>query len=100
MSDEDGIRGQSIEDDRYKLNLSLDFNLGIDSDDVDLREGMDNVDRMLQIGPSLEVTLSETENTRWELYLPVRANFGIDGNGIDESGFTFSPNFSYFREFD
>lgn len=99
-SDEDGVRAQLIEDDRYKLDLSLDFNLAVDSDDVDLREGMDDIDSMLQIGPSLEITLAKTENTRWELNLPIRANFAIDGNGIDESGFTFSPNISYFREFD
>ena len=99
-SDEDGVRAQLAEDDLYKLDLSLDFNLAVDSDDVDLREGMDDIDSMLQIGPSLEITLAKTKNTRWELNLPVRANFAIDGSGIDESGFTFSPNISYFREFD
>ena len=99
-SDEDGLRAQLIKDNRYKLDLSLEFNLAVDSDDVDLREGMDDVDNMLQIGPSLEITLAKTENTRWELNLPVRANFAIDGSGIDESGFTFSPNISYYREFD
>lgn len=97
-SDEKGMRAQLIEEDRYELEMSLDFNLKIDSDDVDLREGMDDVDTMLQIGPSLEVTLAETEKTKWELNLPVRASFAIDSHGVDGSGYNFSPNITYYRQ--
>lgn len=99
-SDDDGMRAEIIEGSRYKLDLSLDFNLAIDSDDVALRAGMDDVDSMLQIGPSLEITLAETEHTNWLLKLPVRANFGISGDGLDQSGYTFAPNVTYFRNFD
>lgn len=98
-SDEKGMRAELVDEERYKLDLSLDFNLKIDSDDVDLREGMDDVDTMLQIGPSLEVKLAETENTRWELNLPVRASFAIDSYGVDGSGYNFSPNVTYYRHF-
>ena len=98
-SDEDGLRAQLLDEDRYTLDLSLDFNLAIDSDDVDLREGMDDVDSMLQIGPSLKVALAKTDNSLWELGLPLRANFGIDSGSINESGYTFSPTLAYFRYF-
>ncbi len=98
-SDEKGLRAQLFDDERYKLDLSLDFNFSIDSDDVDLREGMDDIDSMLQIGPSLEIKLAETESSRWELNLPVRANFAIDSDHIEASGFTFSPNVTYKKDF-
>lgn len=98
-SDERGLRASLFDNDRFKLDLSLEFNLAIDSDDVDLREGMDDIDSMLQIGPSLKVTLAETENSRWELNFPVRANFAIDSDNIEASGFTFSPNVAYFMDF-
>jgi len=99
-SDDNGIRAEIIKDSRYKLDLSLDFNLAIDSDDVDLRAGMDDVDSLLQIGPSLEITLRASEHSQWLLNLPVRANFGFSSDGIDTSGYTFSPNITYFRNFD
>ena len=99
-SDDEGIRAELIKDSRYKLDLSLDFNLAIDSDDVDLREGMDDVDSMLQIGPSLQVTLGETDQSQWLVNLPFRANFGFSEDGIDESGYTFSPNITYLHNFD
>jgi len=98
-SDENGVRAQLLKDDRFKLDLSLDFNLAIDSDDVDLREGLDDVDSQLQIGPSLEISLAKSDNSQWLLNLPVRASFGISGDGVKTNGFTFSPNISYFRDF-
>jgi len=99
-SDDEGIRAELIKDNRYKLDLSLDFNLAVDSDDVDLREGMDDIDSMLQIGPSLEITLSESDQSQWLINLPLRANFGVSEDGVDTSGYTFSPNLTYFRNFD
>ena len=99
-SDDEGVRAQLLDNDRFKLDLSLDFNLAVDSDDVELRAGMPDIDSRLQIGPSLEVTLSEDERNQWLLNLPVRANFGIGSDGIDESGYTFAPNITYFRNFE
>lgn len=99
-SDDQGMRAELLNNDRYKLDLSLDFNLAVDSDDVDLREGMPDVDSRLQIGPSLEVSLAEGEHDRWLLNLPLRASIGVGSDGVDESGFTFAPNLSYFRDFE
>jgi len=99
-SDDEGMRAELLNNDRYKLEMSLDFNLAIDSDDVALRNGMPDVDSRLQIGPSLEVNLHEGDSHQWLLNLPIRANFGISSDGIDESGFTFAPNITYFQDFD
>ncbi len=98
-SDDDGVRAQLLKNDRLKIDVSLDFNYAIDSDDIDVRQGMDDIDSVLQIGPSLEILLSETDNSQWFLNLPLRANFEI-GDGVDGSGYTFAPNLTYFRSFD
>ena len=98
-SDEEGIRAELFNSERMKLELSMDFNLAIDSDDIDLREGMDDIDSRLQIGPSVEVTLAKTDHSQWLLNLPLRASIGIGENGVDESGFTFAPNVTYFKDF-
>lgn len=99
-SDDDGLRAELIKDGPYKLDLSLDFNLAVDSDDITIRAGMPDIDSMLQIGPSLEITLAEDEQNEWLLTLPIRANFGIGNNGFDEFGYTFSPNLGYSRYLD
>ncbi|GHA14545.1 hypothetical protein GCM10008090_25430 [Arenicella chitinivorans] len=99
-SDEAGVRALLLNNDRAKLEMSLDFNLAVDSDDVDLRAGMPDIDSRLQIGPSLELKLAESDFDQWQLNLPIRANFGIGEQGIDESGFTFAPNITYFRNFE
>lgn len=99
-SDEAGVRALLLNNERAKLEMSLDFNLAVDSDDVDLRAGMPDIDSRLQIGPSLELKLAESDHDQWQLNLPIRANFGIGEDGIDESGFTFAPNITYFRNFE
>ncbi len=97
-SDDDGFRAELIKDKRYKLDLSLDFNLAVESDDVDLRNGMDDIGSLLQIGPSLQFKLHGSERDEWLLNLPVRANLEFDG-GIDGAGYTFAPNLTYFNYF-
>lgn len=97
-SDDDGVRAELVLNERYKFDISLDFNLAIDSDDVELRQGMDDIDTLLQIGPSLEVKLKEDEESLWLLKFPIRANIGF-GDGVDSFGYTFAPNITYFRNF-
>ncbi len=97
-SDDDGVRAELIKNKRYELDLSLDFNLAVDSEDVDLRRGMDDIGSLLQIGPSLRFKLGGGERDQWLLNLPVRANLEFD-NGIDDAGFTFAPNLTYFNYF-
>ena len=98
-SDDDGVRAEMVVNDRIKFDMSLDFNLAVDSDDVELREGMDDIDSLLQIGPSLEVNLKETDHSQWLLKLPVRAAVSF-GDGLDSVGYNFAPNITYFRNFE
>lgn len=99
-SDDEGVRAELFNSENFKLEFSLDFNLAVDSDDVDLRNGMPDIDSRLQIGPSLEVKLAQNEHSQWQLNFPIRASIGISGDGLDESGVTFAPNVTYFRDFD
>ncbi len=97
-SDDKGIRAELFNDERYKLDLSLDFNFSVDSEDIDLRQGMPDIDSQLQIGPSLEIMLSKSAQHEFQFNLPFRATFSISGDGIDQKGYTFSPNFSYVHQ--
>jgi len=97
-SDEEGARAQLFEDARYKLDLSLDFNLAFDSEDVALRQGMPDVDHLLQVGPSLQITLNESDSHEWMIRLPLRAAVTL-GDDFDSAGFTFLPDVTYLKDF-
>lgn len=99
-SDDEGVRAELFNSENFKLEFSLDFNLAVDSDDVDLRIGMPDIDSRLQIGPSLEVKLAHSDHSQWQLNFPIRASIGIGDDGLDESGVTIAPNVTYFRDFD
>lgn len=98
-SDDKGIRAQLFKDERYKLDMSFDYNLPIDSSDIDLRRGMDDINSLLQIGPSIEVLFKQTEQYRFKLDLPIRAVFEIGDGGVDQSGYNFSPRLAYTHYF-
>lgn len=88
-----------IDSDRFQLDVSLGFNFAIDSDDIALREGMPDIDSVVQIGPALEIELASSDVDRWEVNLPLRAAFAI-GSDFESRGFTFAPNIAYYRYFD
>ncbi len=98
-SDDEGIRAELFKDDRYKLDFSFDFNLAVKSEDIDLRQGMSDINSLLQIGPSVEVTFKRTKKYHFKLDLPVRAVFEIGGGEIDEAGYNFSPRLAYTHYF-
>lgn len=98
-SDDRGARAEVFKNDKLKLDISLDFNLSIDSDDVDLRRGMPDIANNLQIGPSLEWTLQQSKNHLWKVNFPLRVNIGIDSDGADLDGTTFSPNLEFNQNF-
>ena len=97
-SDDDGMRAELIKDKRYQLDLSLDFNLAVDSDKVELRNNMDDIGSLLQIGPSLQFKLAGGDRNELLLNLPVRANLEFD-DGVESAGYTFAPNLTYFNRF-
>ena len=96
-SDDDGVRAQLFKNERAKLDLSMDFNAQLDSDDIDLRKGMDDIGNIVQIGPSIDVILTKTDKSKLSLNLPFRAALEIGENGLDNRGFNFSPHITYNR---
>lgn len=97
-SDDQGIRAEFVKG-RYKLDISGDFNFAVDSDEIELRDGMEDIANILQIGPSLEVTLQEDTRNQWLINLPVRIATAFDDEGSQSAGATFSPGLGYQRFF-
>ncbi len=92
-SDRHGIRGNLFESDRIELNLSLSASPPTKSDDVEVREGMPDLDSTLEFGPQLDLTLWRSDNQKRNLKLrmPVRAAFTVESSP-EQVGWIFSPN--------
>ena len=52
---ENPIRGRIFRADRIKLDLDFDLNFPVDSEDIDARTGMPDLDLLLEAGPELEL---------------------------------------------
>jgi len=98
--DEEGMRGQLLHSERFKLDFSVAGSLPV-SDSEGAREGMPDLDPVVEVGPSLEVELGESGNRhleweqKWKLQLPLRAAMSVGDPLLDHQGWVFSPTLSW-----
>lgn len=99
--DNEGVRGLLYKSRRVELDFSVDGAIPVNSDDIDVREGMPDLDPILQFGPSLRFGLwgNPQKSRSLVLNLPVRGAFAID-SGVDQIGYTFSPHITFHQGFD
>ncbi|MEM7611286.1 MAG: MipA/OmpV family protein [Pseudomonadota bacterium] len=93
--------GKLFENDRMELDISLNGSFDAESDDIDVRAGMPDLGFVFEVGPELEIILSDPAVTdeRWKLELPVRAAASLDDSEFSSRGFVFSPQLEYERTF-
>ncbi len=79
-SDRNGMRGQLFEENRVELNLSINGTTPVRNDSA--REGMPDLRPTLELGPSLDVHLWHSSDSRLklDLRLPVRAAISIEAS--------------------
>ena len=94
QADERRMRGLFYRTDRLELDVSFNGSVPVDSGENDARRGMPDLDATLEIGPALNLKLSETSDrkARLELRLPVRAVFASDFSYARQVGWVFQPN--------
>jgi len=97
QADEEGIRGVLGESSRFRLDLSFYGNVPV-SNDNDARQGMDDLDPILELGPMLRFKPWQTPARQQSIIfdVPVRAAIAV-GNGLDYVGFGVTPRLSYRR---
>jgi len=97
---ENPIRGRVFERDRIKLDLDFDLTFPADSDDIDVRTGMPDLDLLLQVGPELDFQFVRQEflKGRWHLALQGRGAASFDGLDPSYRGLTFSAEFRYIAQ--
>ena len=94
---DNGLEATFFRTPRTRFNLSADFAVPVNSRDSDLREGMPDLDLVIQIGPSVEITLAgdRFKPSHFRLELPVRAAIATDLGSAEFVGWTFEPRLTY-----
>ena len=98
-----GVGAVAIEEPRVKLELSLGGALNAESEGNNAREGLPDLDLLLELGPQLTVrlldrALSGGGRVRLSWDSKVRAVVSTDFKSIEATGFVFASGFSFKRE--
>jgi len=94
QADERRMRGLFVKTDRFEIDASMGATPPVESSGNEARKGMPDLDATLEIGPSLNMLLLQTNDrkTRLELRLPVRAALATDFSHVNFAGWVFQPN--------
>jgi len=92
-----GIKSFIYDSELIIIDISADFNLPVDSNDTVARQGMPDLDLMLQAGPSVEFLLNDARRNYFDarLEIPLRAAIVSDFTNVDSIGFVLEPRFSF-----
>ncbi|WP_372881576.1 MipA/OmpV family protein [Psychromonas sp.] len=94
-ADNEGLRGLLFSSDKLDLRLSVSAVLPVDSKDNDAREGMEDLDFMVEVGPTLQYQLFQAEQQQLRFDLPIRAAFTLGGEFLNHQGWTANPRLQH-----
>ncbi len=94
---DNGLQATFLKTPKLRIDLSADFGVPVNSEESTARQGMPNIDLVLQIGPSLEITLAggRFQSSFTRLELPVRAAVTTDFRAVEQAGWIFEPRLTY-----
>jgi outer membrane protein len=92
-ADHDGIRGLFLDSDRVEVNLSVNATTPVRSSNRGVRAGMPSLRPTLEAGPSIDLHLWRSPQSRYrlDLRLPARSAFTIEASP-SRVGWLFTPN--------
>lgn len=95
------IQGNLWQSGNWSLELSLGGAVKVDSDKSQARQGMDDLDFIIEAGPALHYYFlgDRTQGNALFLSLPIRAAISTDFTQASYRGFTISPRVVWRREY-
>jgi len=91
--DREGGRYFFIDGDNLKLDLSAAFAFPVDSDENTARQGMPDLDAILEVGPRLQWYLWQSDDQRLRLRLGAPLRLAVNLGDAGNEGWFFSPYF-------
>lgn len=95
--DREGLRGLLYRGERVNVDVSLDGAVPVDSDQNGLREGMPDLEPVLELGPSLKIDLWRDGNERLRFDGALRAALAIGDAEVSHHGWVLQPRLDYAR---
>jgi len=90
---DEGAQGVLFESEDLLLTLSGNLSLPAD-DDTPEREGMDELEAIIEIGPAINYRFYRLQDSAWWIDLPFRYAYTVDGE-LDNIGWVFQPRLSW-----
>ncbi|CAA6803701.1 MAG: Outer membrane protein [uncultured Sulfurovum sp.] len=90
-----GFTHKFFKNNKLSLDLSLGAALPVESDNVPLRVGMEDLDFTLEIGPRLNYELYKKNEHEFNVKFPIRAVISTDIQNFNHQGFFVAPNLNY-----
>ncbi len=95
--DREGLRGLLYGSKRVSVDVSLDGAVPVDSDQNGRREGMPDLEPVLEMGPSLKIDLWRGDGQRLRFDGALRGAFAIGGGEVKHRGWVLHPRLEYTR---
>ena len=96
LGDRGAARGIVADEERFEIDLGLDAAFPVDSNDNDAREGMSNLDLLLELGPRVTWRIiPKSERDELDLALATRAVISTDAKNWRYQGITVNPSLTY-----
>lgn len=94
---DEGVRGFFYESPRFRLNVSGDLGIPVNSEDSDIRNGMPDLDTVIQLGPSMEFIFAggRRQPSELRLEIPLRTAIATDLQHAQNIGWVVEPRLSY-----
>ncbi len=90
---DEGAQGILLEQPDLLITFSGNLTLPVD-DETPEREGMDELEAIIEFGPSINYRFRKLDDSAWWIDLPLRFAYTIDGN-LDQIGEVFQPRLSW-----
>lgn len=99
--DRNSLQGEMWKNDKFKLEISAGGSIPVKSKDNQARQGMDDLDWIGEMGPSLMWFLSGKDDDRDKIYidLGIRGAVASDFRNFEFIGFTVEPKLVYEKGF-
>lgn len=95
--DREGLRGLLYRGERAYVDISLDGAVPVDSDQNGRREGMPDLQPLLELGPSLKLDLWREGSERLRFDGALRAAITVGGGEVQQQGWVLQPRLDYAR---
>lgn len=92
---DDGARGLLFDSPDLEISISGNFSLPVENDSEE-RDGMDDLDPLFELGPSINYRFHRFENSAWWLGLPLRFAYTVDSE-LEYVGYVIQPRVSWTR---